>query len=220
MKLYFSLIISILLIAFTSDVNGQITDRGNFIIGGTLGFSAANSDIEQNISGQNQNVEGTTSTQLNFAPSIGYFLVRNFAFGIGLDYTFNTITEADGQKELDSDLLFGPFARFYFPVADDMAFFLESTLGFGSSNSSTTINGADQDIATNVFAFGIGPGFTIFSNQAIGIEAGIKYNFARSDADFTVNSESVNVLTRTNQFDFSVGLQFYFSRVRSANLTR
>ena len=131
-----------------------------------------------------------------------------------MDYTFNSVATADGEKELDSDLLFGPFIRYYFPVASDMAFFLESTLGFGSSNSSTTLDGVDQDLTTNVLAVGIGPGFTIFSSQAIGIEAGMKYNFARSNADFSAGGESINVLTRTNQFDFSVGLQFYFTRGR------
>ncbi len=36
---------------------------------------------------------------------------------------------------------------------------------------------------TNIFAIGAGPGFTIFSSDAIGIEALIKYNYARSKFD-------------------------------------
>lgn len=203
----------ILLMSSVFITNAQVTDRGNFIIGGTLGFSSATSDVEQSINGQSTTLDGATGTQLNISPSIGYFLVDNFALGVGMDYTFNKVEEPDGTEENDNDLLFGPFIRYYFPVGNNMSFFLESTAGFGSSSNTSDFGGQTQDISTNVFAFGIGPGFTIFSSNAIGIEALVKYNYASSDADFDVSGETANVITTTNQFDFSVGLQFYFSRL-------
>ncbi|MCB0643683.1 MAG: outer membrane beta-barrel protein, partial [Phaeodactylibacter sp.] len=163
------------LLFIAGTVGAQITDRGNFIIGGTLGFSTASSNVEQNLSGENTAFEGSTSTQFNIAPSIGYFLVRNFAVGVGMDYTFNAVEDPDGSMEDDSDLLFGPFMRLYLPISDDMSFFLESTAGFGSSSNTSTIDGANQNISTDVFAFGVGPGFTIFSSNAVGIEALVKY---------------------------------------------
>jgi len=196
---------------------GQVTDKGNFLIGANFGFSSASSDTEQNINGDASSTIGTSASQFNISPAIGYFLMNNFALGIGMDYTFNQIEQADGTQEEDQDVLFGPMARVYMPIGNNMSFFLESTVGFGSSSDQSNVDGDAQDISTSVFALGIGPGFTIFSNNAIGIEALAKYNYARSDADFQIDNQSINVNTVTNQIDFSVGLHFYFGRAGRNN---
>ncbi len=81
-----------------STLNAQVLERGNFIVGGTLGFSGSDSDVEQTVSGD-ATVQRAVATQLNVAPSIGYFLTDNFALGFGLDYTLNTIDQdEDGKK--------------------------------------------------------------------------------------------------------------------------
>lgn len=69
--------------------------------------------------------------------------------------------------------------------------------------------GEPQRINTNIMAFGLGPGFTIFSSSAVGIEALVKYNFARSRFDTDIAGLQRETVTRTNQFDFSIGFQFY-----------
>ena len=65
-------------------------------------------------------------------------------------------------------------------------------------------------------AFGVGPGLTIFSTSALGIEALFKYNYARSTFDTNVGGASAKTTTETNQFDFSVGMRFYFSGIQKA----
>lgn len=208
-------VLLILLLSFSA-MNAQITSQGNFIVGGTFGFSAANSDVEENANGNVTTTEGATASQLNIAPSIGYFVTDNFALGFGLDYTLSTVDNTNDNTSIDSDLLFGPFTRYYLPVGEDKAFFLEANAGFGNSIDEITIDGTTQNINNNIFAIGIGPGFTIFSNDAIGIEALMKYNYARSEADIDINGESLNTTTFTNQLDFSVGLQVYFARLNRA----
>lgn len=195
--------------------NAQITNKGNFIIGGTMGFSAANSDVEQTLNGETIS-ERAEASQINVAPSLGYFFADNFALGFGMDYTLNTVRQPDGRS-IDSDLLFGPFGRYYFPAGTDKAFFIETNFGFGSSIDEAELNGTSQAVNTNVFAVGVGPGFTIYSSDAIGIEALVKYNHARSNSSTTVENASVNTITLTNQVDFSVGLQVYLSRLQRAN---
>ena len=63
-------------------------------------------------------------------------------------------------------------------------------------------------------AFGAGPGFTIFSNDGIGIEALVKYNYARSKFDIDIAGEKTTTTTKTNQIALSLGVQFYFSGLR------
>jgi len=192
---------------------GQVTDQGNFLIGANIGFSSANSETEQTLNGDPSGTEGSTASQFNITPSIGYFLANNFTLGIGMDYTYNSIERPNDEQANDSDLLFGPFARYYVPMENNMAFFMEGTLGFGSSDEESNIGDVAQDISNDVFAVGIGPGFTIISDNGIGIEALLKYNYAESDADFEFEGESVNVKTITNQIDFSVGIHVYFGRL-------
>ena len=192
----------------------QVTDQGNFVMGSTLGFSTANSKVTQDMgdAGPTQ-VDRPSSVQLNIAPKVGYFLFDNFALGIGVDYTLNSITEDGEEKVKDSDLLFGPFGRYYLPVGDDMAFIMEAGFGFGNATDVVDIDGNRQSITTNIFAFGIGPGFTVVSSESIGLEASIKYNYARSSFDTEISNIRRETTTDTNQFDFSVGVQFYFSRM-------
>lgn len=195
----------------------QYTAQGNFMMGSTIGFSSANSKITQDDGSGDVETVNPASTQFNIAPSIGYFLLDDFALGIGLDYTANRVDRGEGSdNNLDSDLLFGPFARYYLPLADDMAFFLEANFGFGNSSDNIEIGGVSQKLNTNIFALGLGPGFTIFSSSAVGIEALVKYNYARSDFDTDIGGEKRNTSTRTNQFDFSVGFQFYFGGIEKA----
>lgn len=158
-RLYF--IIIALLISY-SIAQSQITAKGNFVMGATLGFSTANSEVQVDREGTTLTGKGIRATQFNIAPAIGYFIVDQFAIGIGLDYTLNRIREpaditdpnTNYERENDSNLLFGPFTRYYLPVGRDKAFFLEGTFGFGSSQDQLAIDGQPQTISNDVLAGG------------------------------------------------------------------
>jgi hypothetical protein len=184
----------------------QVLDKGNFMVGSTVGFSTANSKVT---AGGREN-EGLSAQQINIAPAIGYFLIDNFAAGLGADFTLNSVTEPNKDKTEDSDILFGPFARYYFPAADNVAFFLVGNFGFGNSKDEQIIGEAKQKISTNVLAVGTGPGITVYSKGGFGIEAILKYNYAQSKFDTTVGGVSTSSKTRTNQFSLSLGMQYYF----------
>jgi len=209
-------------------MSAQITDRGNFILGTTIGFSTSTSTV--NFQGEGISVEsnGYRNLQFNVTPSIGYFLANNWALGIGMDYTLNRtkkpkdVTNPDTEltTSYDSDLLFGPFTRFYFPFGEDKAFFLESTFGFGSSSNEIEIANETQTASNNVIAFGFGPGFTIFSNDAVGVETIAKYNWSKSNSTINIQGISTKTSSSTNAIDFSVGFQVYFARLAPVGQTR
>lgn len=104
-------------------------------------------------------------------------------------------------KRNNPDLLFGPFFRFYLPPEEDIAFFLEPNFGFGNSSDDQFIGEGKQSVKTNIFAIGVGPGFTVLSSKGIGLEAIFKYNFARSKFNTEIAGVQTVSITTTNQFD-------------------
>jgi hypothetical protein len=205
-KILSSFVLSVMLIPIAQ---GQFTDRGRFMLGSAVGFATNSSKTSLANAAESE----PKNTQWNISPSIGYFLFNNLTLGIGLDYTSSSETRAGEDKTKDADLLFGPFARYYFPFGDK-AIFLQSNFGFGNSADNLTVDGAKQNINTNILAVGVGPGFTIFSNDGIGIEALVKYNYARSKFDIDLAGVKTTTTTKTNQIALSLGIQVYFAGLK------
>lgn len=199
--------------ALLQTASAQFTDQGKFMLGSAVGFSTNTSKISYTNYTPTEAENEPQNTQWNVAPYIGYFLFKNFTLGIGMDYTSSSETRQGEAKTKDSDLLFGPFTRYYLPF-DDKAFFLQANFGFGNSADNLTLGGVNQNINTNILAVGFGPGFTIFSNDAIGLEALVKYNYARSKFDVDIAGVKTTTTTKTNQIALSLGIQFYFSGLR------
>ena len=212
-----TLIISVIILMSCGMLSAQILDQGNFILGSTLGFSSSNSKVSLLSTNVDEKGNGPSSLQISVAPKVGYFLLDNFALGLGMDFTFSSLKEPNADRTDDSDLLFGPFFRYYFPIETDIAFFAETNFGFGNSSDDQFIGEGKQSIRTNIFAIGIGPGVTILSSKGIGIEAIFKYNFARSKFKTQIGGVDTETVTKTNQFDISIGLQFYFGGIQSLN---
>jgi hypothetical protein len=198
---------------FIGQLNGQINSKvlqsGDFLMGSTVGFSSTSSRISQS-STTGVGEKTPRSIQVNLSPSIGYFLMDDFALGIGMDYTYSYQRDVDNNRRTDSDFLFGPFVRYYMPVGERMAFFGVLTFGFGNSSNENLLLTGNQSVSSNIFAVGVGPGFTIISNNAIGLETIFKYNFARSKFDTELGGIKTSTTTNTNQFDISLGVQLYF----------
>lgn len=197
------------LVLFGYNLNGQFMESGDFLMGSTIGFSSTSSTISQS-SSVGSGEKTPRSLQINLSPNIGYFLSNDFALGIGMDYTYSYQRDADNNRRTDSDFLFGPFVRYYIPVKERMAFFGVVNFGFGNSSNENLLVAGNQSVSSNIFAVGLGPGFTILSSNAIGIEAILKYNFARSQFDTELAGVKTSTTTNTNQFDISLGMQLYF----------
>ena len=206
----------------------QPTKRGNFVIGTRIGFSAAQSSVDVESASGSIKGDGGSSSQLNFAPGIGYFVANNFVIGVGMELTrANSKAGVDlsggtaVQQESDNNnILFGPFVRYFFPVGDGQALFIGSTLGFGNSKNQFSSGGVSQSINTSLLSIGVGPGFTIYSKNGLALEALVKYNFANSDTEIDVKGVQRRSKTWTNAVDFSVGMQYYFGGFRAVAPTQ
>lgn len=207
----------------------QPTKRGNFVIGSRIGLSASKTTVEVEASTGNIKGDGGSSTQINLAPGIGYFFANNFVLGVGMDWlssTNKTGVDVSGgttiepqQESSNSNVLFGPFARYFIPAGDDKAFFIGTNLGFGNSkNEFTGSDNSTQTIDNSLLTIGIGPGFTIFSNDGWALEALVKYNFAKSDSEIDIQGLKRSAQSWTNAIDFSVGVQYYFGGFTAARV--
>ena len=218
---YSTVLVAFLL--FTPFSNGQgngneALRRGTFAIGSGFGYvnSATTIQIEN---GGIIKKGANTGYQLHLTPSIGYFLTRNFVLGLGMDYLVNA-TEGDAgnvggaQRLSDTKLLFGPYARIYVPFAGDQALFFGGTYGYGKSDTQISDGTDAQTANTTLVTYGVGPGYSIFSNNRVSLETQVKYNYGVSKSIINVNNTNQLTRTSTKAWDFVVGMHFYFNRER------
>lgn len=191
---------------------------GNFVIGSGVGYVNSVTTIQID-NGSTVQKGGNTGYQLHLTPTIGYFVARNFVLGLGMDYLVssskdNSDNTAGSPSTSDTKLLFGPYARLYFPFAGDQALFLGGVYGYGKSETEIS-DGTDSQLAkTQLMTFGIGPGYSIFSHGRVSLETQVKYNYGISRNDLRVDTGNQTTRTKTQAWDFVVGLHFYFSRNR------
>ena len=213
--------------AIAQTTSFQPTQRGNFVIGSRIGFSTAKSSIDVTSTTGSVKGDGGSSYQFNLAPGIGYFFANNLVLGVGMDWlktSSKTGVDVSGgtaapQESSNNNILFGPFLRYFIPTGDDKAFFIGSTVAFGNSkNQFTGSNNTTQSINTSLLTIGVGPGFTIYSNNGLALEALAKYNFAKSNSEIDVQGVKRTSISWTNAIDFSVGLQYYFGGFRTATV--
>lgn len=189
--------------------------RGNFTIGSGLGYVNSVTNIQ--IDNGSTVVEGGNSAySLHITPVIGYFFARNFVFGMGMDYIVsaskdNNESTPETQRSSDTKLLFGPFARLYFPFAGDQALFLGGVYGYGKSQTEIADAGETHTVNTTLMTFGAGPGYSIFSNERVSLEAHVKYNYGISRNTIDVGGSAQSTRTLTTAWDFVIGMHFYFS---------
>jgi hypothetical protein len=200
-------------VAFSQNTSLQ---RGNFSVGSGLGYTNSVTNIQID-NGTTVSKGGNTAFQVHVTPTIGYFLARNFVFGLGMDYlassSKDTNVDAGGpESSSDTKILFGPFTRVYLPFAGDQAFFLGAVYGYGRSNTEITVDGESRRANTTLNTYGFGPGYAIFSTRRVSMEAQARYNYGISTN--TVQVEGVNQATRSvvTAWDFSVGFNYFFSR--------
>ncbi len=209
---------ALLLCAFNGSAQqNKALAGGNFSIGSGLGYTNAVTNIQiQSAGGVKEG--GNTAFQIHLTPSIGYFLGNNIVFGLSMDYLVsssqnNTDSNAPGaQKTSDTKLLFGPFTRIFFPFAGDQALFFGAVYGYGKSDTEITTPGDIQKVNTTLMTFGAGPGYAIFSNNRVSLDAQAKYNYGISRNVFNLDGASQTTRTLTTAWDFVVGMHFYFSR--------
>lgn len=210
------LVVFFMLWQFTLQSQNDALNRGNFTVGSGFGYVNAITTVQID-NGSTIQKGGNQGYQLHLTPTIGYFITRNFVFGLGMDYLVSSSRDNNdntngSQKTSDNRLLFGPYTRVYLPFAGDQALFIGAVYGYGRSETQISDGIKDQTVNTTLVTFGAGPGYSIFSNSKVSLETQVKYNYGISRNLLDVDGSRQSTRTRTTAWDFTMGLHFYFSR--------
>ncbi|MGY0040850.1 outer membrane beta-barrel protein [Pedobacter sp. NJ-S-72] len=199
------------------------TEKGKFILGGTIGYSSDKMDQQQTLNKHNN---------LTILPSGGYFVKDNLALGLGIGYsrvidkyTYNTnnISQTYSQKGTTDYFMISPFVRHYINISDKFKFFSQFSvpMKWGNIKSETesknpAIEFTPDSTKTTSIGVGIEPGFAFFPTKKIGIQLsvdGLSYVWSKTEDkanSFNKDQKSHAFNLGTNFFAPRIGIQFYF----------
>ncbi len=174
------------------------TEKGNFLIGGSLSLSRSSQTISST---------DITSTSFNINPSVSYFVMDRFATGLMTSYSYGRSTsESVGgtAKTTSSSEGVGPTVRYYFPLGDKVWMFPEVDYLWNWNHTTLEITSAPtSESKSNNKTLRLGLGVAYFIAKNVGLEGIVYYQ------DFTTsNSSSSN----TTSINFRIGLQIYMLR--------
>ena len=191
-------IILIFVIAFFGEGHAQ-TEKGSFMIGGSLRVQRSEYDIAPPFGGGGKLIQGS----FNVSPTAGYFFVNNLMTGLQASYTRGwTLNEPDTKLNSAS---IGPVIRYYFPVGKfaffpEVGAFFQHIANTGRTFDTNTGIPVLQTRKENGSSIRAGVGATWFVSTNIGIEAILAYQNVNTEN--TINSDSKLLY-------FNIGLQFY-----------
>lgn len=184
------LLTSFFIFGFMGVANAQL-EQGNFMLGTDIGSGLVN-PASNGLLGLNIGLNEGAGWNLGLSPKAGYMVTDTFLLGAVVNLGVSKESE-------DSDEVFvygiQAFSRFYISpgeanVANTIPtgqFFLETNAGLAGRNVS-------GDATTNGFAFGFGPGYSLFLNESISFDASVKYNgLVGAGSDNFQNSLGINV---------------------------
>lgn len=181
--------------------------KGNFLVGGTLGFNSTTTKVD----GSDNK---TTVSNILISPKAGYALSDKWMVGVFVDGEFGTskheVGEAD-TKDKTTMIAPGLFVRNYCQIADSKVYFTSEAnvaYGFGSTK--------EDDVKinkTNGFRAQLMPGISYLVGKHLMLEGnfgGLTYQ------NTTTEPENGGAKTKNSSFDFNfiksfqVGVSFLF----------
>jgi hypothetical protein len=192
----------LLYFCFMACVSFGQTDKGSFLLGGSIGFAHNNTTTYITNAGSTE----TKSFTINAQPSVSYFIIDRLAVGLITPYSYSKKNDKyAGSKWTSTDKSYsvGPVVRYYFPLGGEWAIFPEASYSFGWTWNN------DLTDKTRVFQGGVG--LVYFLNQSVGVEGRAFYRNEHT------NYEEVAGVYRAKSsdeptFNFGLGVQIYFAR--------
>ncbi|ADY53219.1 hypothetical protein Pedsa_2677 [Pseudopedobacter saltans DSM 12145] len=187
-------------LAFTTQAQ---TEKGNVILGGSVGFNTSKA-------------EGASKSDVNFniVPSVGYFLNDNFAIGTGVGYQYDKSVSTKRQNEA---FVVAPFGRYYVGLSNQFKFYgqLSVPMEFGTDKSIDNNGDTGAKIGTTTdIGVNLAPGFAFYPTKRIGIELSVK-GLGYEHTQF--KDEATGAKAKNNAFGLNadtfaprIGVQFHF----------
>jgi hypothetical protein len=195
--------ITILVLAYTVGLKAQEltpTAKGNFMIGGSAGYSSSKN-------------EQATSESFQLAPLVGYFIIDRLAIGATplyeydkTEFKFNSF-QSDFLNTKSNGLSFAPFARYIF----DSGIFTQIEGGAGrktiKKSTKKYTNESEHKISSSYFQTTIG--YSYFINSKIGIEFAAYFNYSSIDIKDDSYTNIPPTQGSNNTYGLKIGIQAY-----------
>lgn len=198
------------------------TEKGKIITGGTIGIHS--NKINSQSTAQK-------ATSLNIGPSIGLFLGKNVAVGLGLEYVINknnpySYTAYFNGLPINTILVSGnkskamgiaPFFRYYWDLHERVKLFGQANTAFywGKSNKLNSDGTEIKSLDNTGFTGSIQPGIAIFPTKKIAIELKVPLLSYKHQKDNYLDPSMPSVTS--NNFSFGsdltkpiLGVNFHF----------
>ncbi|PCH70454.1 MAG: hypothetical protein COC06_04880 [Bacteroidales bacterium] len=176
----------------TSLLLGQ-TEKGKILFGGSSNLNFSSIDDKWKIDGDDD-IDLGSSTKLEFAPKVGYFVVDGFAIGLELPVSFDTEKNGHGGKTKINSIAAVTFARYYFSEKKVKPY-LHGGIGFGSSHYEYKFDSYEEDYDSNLFLYELSGGVAIFLNDIIAIDLGLGYQAVISKPKEDMDDNRRNILS-------------------------
>lgn len=172
--------------------------KGTYLIGGDFSTSFKGFSSDR---GSQKNLDKGSIFRVNVNAKTGYFPLQDFVIGLNtrLDH-FNTNGDSTNAGPEETNIILGPFARYYFKTG----VFVEGGIGFGLYNIT---EGQQSDL----FEGSGGLGYTYFLNDKIAIEPVLLYRYSKQKFAGGVSGGNDNSLYGP---EFRLGIQAYLFRNR------
>jgi outer membrane protein len=201
------IIFTVVLFLFTGIFAFAQVEKGNWLFGGssTLEFNTSKEKIK---TGGTTN-DGSTYTDFDIRPQIGYFVIDKLPIGLMLDIDIDKEKYTDPDSEYKwTSFMVGPFVRYYFIDLEGLMPYAEASMGIGSGNTKTNYMGSESDDKYGTFAYGFGAGATYFITDNVGVDLFIGYancqeKYAADDE--SARSEDDDVVYKYGGLDFNIG---------------
>lgn len=200
-------LLSLLIFFFIQIINineswAQI-ERGNFIIGGILGY-------DREVANDNSKI---VTNEINISPEVSYIIGKRTSIGIILPIQHqstrfdNTAIFNHSFVSGNSSISIGPNLRYYYPL-DKWAVFIQGNFSYGLHRIFSYSEGYNPDEMSQqakLFTYSAGIGSIYFIKTTIGIEGLFSY---RSEKRIYGEGIYVNNLEH-NTLRFNLGLKLF-----------
>ncbi len=179
----------------SSGTGGQIMSFGFSNITNTTGDSTSSFSDE------------SKTSNFNFTPSAGYFVIDNLAAGLGINFARAVFTEeSDGTlTETQTLVAFEPFVRYYFPLSS-ITPFCEIKGALGSLKDKSELEGNDPfEYKHTLNSFGVGVGASL----AIGMNASFDVIAGYSMINTKYEEEGFNETSKIGTFGINFGFKVF-----------
>jgi hypothetical protein len=158
----------ILLSLFTIVV---VNANAQVFVSGSIGMSSSGGSVTNGNTTRDKN----TNNSFNFSPSVGTFLLEEWAIGLGLLIgSSKTYNPNNDVTTTSSSFGISPFARYYFFNVNRFSAFGQGTLGISSGSSKWKSNNVTVDgPKTSTFSINVAPGIAYNLSERFALETSI-----------------------------------------------